>query len=368
MQAAGGDHTRQLAIVAGAFEHGQRLQCLVDVALDEGDPREHHVGQDHVIGQADMARQRGIDVEQLGGGFQIVGLVDGEGMQHAGPGVAVGADGRERRTRPGDARGQAKTRRGLALTAFLQVDDALDGFREHGVEGALVHALHIAGAVQQRPRALVFAHHRVGVGERVHQCGFGEGFAGGQGVERLAADGIDLLEVVHDRQNRRPQGQRVGPDTRVRGLFEAGLFEFFHRRMRAAAEAQRPDMNRLQQRPGGKVGRRNAVEPAPEQAHAPLREQMLGVLRHECKRTVEIATFQRVVDRRHRPVLRLEPGRGRAMQGRDLVRAFLGQAMAQKVREQAVVAVKPLLALDWHEEHVGLIEQIDQRRAVGIGQ
>ena len=71
------------------FELGQRLGSRIDVAGVKRDARAHHMTQDHVVGQADVARQWQVHVEQVIGLRQVVGLVHHAGIQHAGPRVAV---------------------------------------------------------------------------------------------------------------------------------------------------------------------------------------------------------------------------------------------------------------------------------------
>ncbi|MNL44674.1 hypothetical protein D3C87_1672650 [compost metagenome] len=114
--------------MAQVFQFAQQIERLLGIALVEGDAREHQVAQDQVVRQADVAAKRHVHMQQPGVLRQVSGLVDPCGVQHAGPGIAIGLSvGALAR----GANRHAKARTGLAHAPFLQIDDAFDRFGIH---------------------------------------------------------------------------------------------------------------------------------------------------------------------------------------------------------------------------------------------
>ena len=77
-----------------------------------------------------------------------------------------------------------------------------------------------------------------------------------------------------------------------------------------------------------------------------------------------VAALDRMVDRGHRPALRVVPARGREVQPRQFVGPFARQLRAQEIGEQAVVAPGRRVAGHGREEQVGRGQLVEDGGAV----
>ncbi|RYY87306.1 MAG: hypothetical protein EOO24_34910, partial [Comamonadaceae bacterium] len=334
----------------------------VDVAAPEQQPRAHGMARDHVVGQADVARQRQVDVEQPVHGLELVGFVHRRGVQHAGPGVAAGvavvvlAGGRVHR--------QPEARGGLPEAAALEVQQSFGRLGVHAVEHAAV--LRLARRIQQALRFALLAHHRGHVRHAVGQHRVGEGNGGGQARQPGAAGLVRFVVAIEHGQQQRLQRVDVAADHRRVAGRDAALVQDGHRLGRALREQQRPDVDRLHQRVGLQHRRRHRPEPARQQPHAALFEEALRVVLQQFHRVREIAALDRMVDRRHWPADRLVPAGSGQVQPQQVVRMHARQLRAQEVGEQAVKAVIRLVAGRLHrqQEQAGGVQVLQHARAV----
>jgi hypothetical protein len=184
---------------------------------------------------------------------------------------------------------------------------------------------------------------------------------------RHSPDVEPLLDAVHHRQQGRPQREDMRAHGRVARVQQAAAVEQIHRLPGPAGEGQRPDPDRLQRQVVAQDVLGQRVEPAREQPHAPLPQQRRRMPGQQLDGTFEIAAFERVVDGRHRPLLRRVPaGRG-AMQTGHLGRRLALQLRFQEIGNQAVVAPGPVVALD-RRDQAGRLEMAQDRLAVHVGQ
>ena len=75
-QPRAGRHARQLALVPQVFQFGEQAHGGIHVAAQEGDARAHAVAGDHVVGQAHIACQRQVDLQQVIGAVDVIALVE----------------------------------------------------------------------------------------------------------------------------------------------------------------------------------------------------------------------------------------------------------------------------------------------------
>jgi hypothetical protein len=130
----------------------------------------------------------------------------------------------------------------------------------------------------------------------------------------------------------------------------------------------------LQHRVLGQRGRPGLVvqcrEPARQQAHPALFEKVHRLRRQQADRMRRVAALDRMVDRRHRPALRLVPARGGQVQAGDVLRLLAHQLGAQEVGEKAVVAPLARRAgrfralADRRDEQVGRVQLGQDARRV----
>ena len=263
-----------------------------------------------MIGEADIADDGQEDLQEVLRLVLGVFLVADAGQRHPGPGIAVEAAAVVGAAGGG---GQAEARLGLAEAVFLEVDEALDGFGVHGVEGVLGAAELGAGLVEVFERGVGGAEHREGVGHAVGQHRAAVARGAGRAVERLAADFGGAAEIVAHGADHGADRKGLGPHLAGLGLEPVGV-EHGGGFARAAGEAIGPGLHQAEAGFVGDAVVGQHVEPAGQQADAALFEAGLADLAHQREDAVDGFCLDPVVDGGHGAVVGEVPFHGSGME------------------------------------------------------